>query len=266
MTQASIAVQENHAMSTNNIQEITLDHPWHWIASGWNDFKSAPVISIAYGLIFFVASIILTLLVFSSSFFFLVPPLTAGFFLVAPILAVFLYDTSRRLKNGKPANFKEICNTCKQNPFNLVVMGLILMMVLVFWMMIANLVFAIFFSGVGLTFENFFPTLFLSGDSPAFLAAGIISGGLIALGVFSITVISIPMLIDRDTNVLTAISTSYQAVLKNPRPLMLWASLIVMFGLLGVLTFYIGFVITMPVIGYATWHAYSDLVKDEAQA
>ena len=262
MTQVTVAIQENPVMPSN-IQEITLDHPWQWIASGWNDFKRAPGISIGYGLVFFVVSILLTTLVFSSDFFFLVPPLTAGFFLIAPILAVFLYDMSRKLEKGEKASFKDTCKNCRQNPFNLVVMGLVLMVILVFWMMIANLVFAIFFSGAVLTFENFIPTLFLSGDSPAFLAAGIISGGLVALAVFCITVISIPMLIDQDTNVLNAIATSYNAVLKNPRPLMLWASLIVMFVCLGFLTFYLGFIISMPVIGYATWHAYNDLVIHE---
>ncbi|MEN8167291.1 MAG: DUF2189 domain-containing protein [Pseudomonadota bacterium] len=250
---------------SSKIEEITLDHPWQWIAAGWNDFRSTPVISTAYGLIFFVASILLTMLVFSSDFFFLVPPLTAGFFLVAPIFGVFLYDMSRKLEKGEPASFGNTCKTCRQNPFNLVVMGLVLMMVLVFWMMIANLVFAIFFSGAILTFEDFLPTLFLSGKSPAFLAAGIISGGIIALGVFSITVISIPMLIDRDTNVMKAIATSINAVVKNPRPLLLWASLIVMFVCLGILTFYLGFIISMPVIGYATWHAYRDLVGAEEE-
>ena len=249
----------------SNIQEITLDHPWQWIASGWNDFKSAPAVSIAYGLIFFTASILLTMLVFSSNFFFLVPPMIAGFFLVAPIFGVFLYDMSRKLEKGEPASFSNTCKTCRQNPNNLVVMGLILMMVLLFWMMIANLVFAIFYSGAILTFENMLPTLFLSGDSPAFLAAGILSGGIIALGVFSITVISIPMLIDRDTNVLKALTTSINAVVKNPRPLMLWAALIVMFVCIGIVTFYLGFIISMPVIGYATWHAYRDLVAAEEE-
>jgi uncharacterized membrane protein len=265
MTQISLAVQENPVMPSK-INEITLDHPWQWIGQGWNDFKHAPLLSVAYGMIFFLASILLTLLIFSSNFFFLVPPLAAGFFLVAPILAVFLYDTSRRLRKGESPSFTDTCKSCRDNPFHLTVMGVILMLVLIFWMMIANLVFAVFFSNAILTFENFLPTLFLSGDSPVFLAAGILSGGIIALGVFSITVISIPMLIDRDVNVLQAISTSYHAMLQNPRPLLLWASLIVMFVCLGFLTFYIGFVISMPVIGYATWHAYQDLVASENSA
>ena len=242
------------------IEEITLDHPWQWIAGGWSDFKQTYALSISYGLIFFVASIALTMLVFSSSFFFLVPPLTAGFFLVAPILSVFFYDTSRKLENGETPSFGQTCETCRKNPFNLSVMGTILLLVLVFWMMIANLVFAIFFSGMAVNLEDLLHNLFLSGNSPVFLLAGLVSGGIIALGVFVITVISVPMLIDRDTSVFKAIEISYQAVLKNPRPMLLWASLIVMSVVAGIVTFYLSFIVSMPVIGYATWHAYRDLV------
>ena len=245
------------------IEEITLDHPWQWVAAGWSDYKKIPVLSAIYGLMFFIASLLLTMLIFSSNSFFMVPPLTAGFFLVAPILCVFLYDASRKLESGQTVSFGDTCRTCQKNPFNLVVMGLILMMVLVFWMMISNLVFAIFYSGVSLKFDDFLATLFLSGGSPAFLAAGMISGGAIALVVFTMTVISIPMLIDRDINAFQAITASYHAVLKNPRPMILWAAIIVMFMVIGIVTFYLSFIISMPVIGYATWHAYRDLVASE---
>lgn len=258
----SIDVQQ-HPSDSVQINEITLDHPWQWVAAGWKDFKNIPVLSTIYGLIFFVASLLLTMLVFSSNSFFLVPPLTAGFFLVAPILCVFLYDASRKLGDGESVSFADTCTTCQKNPFNLVVMGLILMMVLVFWMMIANLIFAIFFSGLTLKFDDFIPTLFLSGNSTAFLAAGFISGGIIALLVFTITVVSIPMLIDKDINAFDAIAASYKAVLKNPRPMMLWAAIIVMFMVIGILSFYVSFIVSMPVIGYATWHAYRDLVTIE---
>ena len=261
MTQLSVTAQENPAMSSK-IEEITLDHPWQWIAKGWNDFTSAPVVSIAYGILFFISSIGLTMLVFSSDFFAFVPPLTASFFLIAPILAVGLYDNSRRLENNEPTGLVHAITTWRRNSFNLTVMGLILMMVLIIWMMVANLVFAVFFNGVSLTLDDLIPTLFLSGDSPAFLAVGMISGGIIALIVYSITVISIPMLIDSKANVLQAIATSVNAVIRNPRPLLLWASLIVMFVGIGLVTFYVAFLVCMPVIGYASWHAYRDLVAD----
>lgn len=243
-----------------NVEEITLDHPWYWISAGWGDFCRTPSISVAYGMLFFAASVALTVLIFFSDLFFLVPPLSAGFFLVAPILAVGLYDNSRRLRNNEPTGLGYALSAWKRNPFNLGVMGVILMLVMIFWMMVANLVFAIFFNGAMLTFDNFLPVLFLSGDSPAFLIAGMVSGGIIAMLVFSITVISVPMMLESKYSVFEAIATSVNAVIKNPRPMLLWASLIVMFGCLGLFTMYIGFAISMPVIGYATWHAYRDLV------
>jgi uncharacterized membrane protein len=258
----STTIPENPALSYK-INEITLDHPWQWIAAGWSDFQKAPLLSSLYGLVFFLASILLTMMVFSSSLFFLVPPLTAGFFLVAPILSVFFYDTSRRLEKGETPRFGDTCDTCRKNPFNLAMMGLILLVVLVFWMMIANLVFVIFHGGRELNLDDLLPSLFLSGENTTFLVAGFVSGGIIALGVFVTTAISVPMLMDRDSNVLTAIATSYRAVVQNPREMLLWAALIVASVCLGIITFYLSFIVSMPVIGYATWHAYRDLVGQE---
>lgn len=261
--QMTATADEDKSHTPGKVREITLDHPWQWISKGWEDFRRAPNVSLMYGSLFFFASLLLTFLVFFSDIFFLVPPLAAGFFLLAPILAVGLYDNSRRLQKGEGPQVCSALNAWKLAPFNLSVMGVILMLVMIFWMMIANLIFAIFFSGAVLTFDNFFPVLFLSGDSPMFLIAGILSGGALALLVFSITVISVPMMLDRDVNVPSAIATSYEAVMKNPRPMMLWATLIVMFGVIGIFTMYIGLAIAMPVIGYASWHAYQDLVEPE---
>jgi len=249
------------------INEITLDHPWRWIAAGWRDFQQTPAVSLSYGLVFVVVSYLLTIFFYSGALFYLVPPLAAGYFLVAPILAVGLYDISRRLENGEEANLSHAVSALNRNPANLLFMGLVLMMALLAWIMIANLVFAIFYSGVSLTMENFIPSLFLSGENTGFLAAGIISGGIIALLVFSMSVISVPMLVDRQVDVLTALTTSVRAVIKNPRALILWGVLIVMFVWLGIMTFFIGFALFMPIIGHASWHAYRDLVSaDGAEA
>ena len=245
------------------INEITLDHPWQWIAAGWQDFLKTPVVSLSYGLMFVVVSYLLTVFFYSGNLFYLVPPLAAGYFLVAPILAVGLYDISRRLEKGEEATMSHALAALNRNPANLLIMGLVLMMALLVWIMIANLVFAIFYSGVSLTIENFIPALFLSGENTAFLAAGIVSGGVIALLVFSMSVISVPMLIDRQVDVLQAITTSVSAMIKNPRALILWGALIVMFVWLGIMTFYIGFALFMPIIGHASWHAYRDLVSDD---
>jgi len=261
MTQSTTPVYQQGPDMVPGIRKITLDHPWQWIAAGWRDFQQAPVASLSYGLIFVVVSYLLTIFFYSGALFYLVPPLAAGYFLIAPILAVGLYDISRRLENGEEANLSLALSALKRNPTNLLIMGLVLMMALLVWIMIANLVFAIFYSGVSLTIENFIPSLFLSGENTGFLAAGIISGGIIALLVFSMSVISVPMLVDREVNVLVAVTTSVRSMIENPRALLLWGALIVMFVWLGLMTFYIGFALFMPIIGHASWHAYRDLVS-----
>jgi uncharacterized membrane protein len=260
MIQSVTTSEVESAASHVEINEITLDHPWQWLAAGWKDLQRAPGVSLTYGMLFLVASYLLTLLAFSSELFFLIPPLAAGFFLLAPLLAIGLYDISRRLEDNDWTSLGRAFSAWTQNPFNLLVMGMVLMLSMLVWMMTANLVFAVFHSGLTPTIENFIPALFLSGDSPLFLAAGILSGGIIAFAVFCISVISVPMLMDRNVNVLTAIGTSISAVRKNPGPLLLWASLIVMFVVMGLVTFYIGLLVSMPLVGYASWHAYRDLV------
>jgi len=246
-----------------SINPITPDHPWQWIAKGWFDLLRAPLVSLGYGVLFVAASHLLTALILSSQQFFLVPPLAAGFFLVAPILTIGLYEMSRRLEQGDWINFPRSLGAWNRNPTNLALFGLVLLMAFVFWIMIANLVFALFYSGSSLTIDNFIPQLFLSGDNATFLFAGILSGSLIAMAVFTISAISVPMLIDGERDLLFALRTSASAVIKNPRPMLLWASLIVMFVVLGMVTFYIGFLVFIPLLGHASWHAYRDLTRTD---
>lgn len=252
--------EAHHSGSVMAVNEVTLDHPWRWIEAGWADFRRAPAVSLIYGLIFVLVSYLLVVWLYLSDRFFLVPPLTAGYFLVTPFLALGLYDVSRRLEQDQMPNISESFTAWRANPFNLFAMGLVLMLLLLFWMMAANFVFAIFYTGITPRLDELVQVLFLSGKSPTFLAMGIISGSFFALTAFSVSVVAVPMLVDRKADVMDAIFTSLSVVRTNIRPLMLWASLIVMFVGLGLITFFIGLAVFMPIVGYASWHAYRDLV------
>jgi uncharacterized membrane protein len=245
---------------TAEINSITLDHPWRWIEAGWSDFRRAPGISLTIGILFVAFSYLLATWLYLSDRLFLLPPLVAGFFLIAPFLALAFYQVSRQLQQDQSPDLSQALTVWREHPFNMLVMGLVLMLLLLAWMMAANLVFAIFYTGITPKFENMLQALFFSGDSPAFLVAGTISGSLFAFAAFAISVAAVPMLLDRKVDVLTAIRTSIAAVRENPRPLALWAMLIVMFVGLGLFSFFIGLAIFMPLIGYASWHAYRDLV------
>ena len=242
------------------VNAVTLDDPWQWLAAGWKDLRQAPKYSLAYGAVFVLVSYVLTLALINGKMFFIIPPLVAGFFLMAPLLGIGLYGISRAIEQNKPVEFCQILKAWRSNPVHISAMGLILLMLMLGWMLAANLVFALFFDKPVPTWENFIPTVFLSGDHPMFLLAGIASGGLIALFTFAVSVVTVPLLIDRKIDFVTAILTSIRALRANWRPLLLWAALIAMFVGIGILTFYIGLLVTMPLVGHATWHAYRDLV------
>jgi uncharacterized membrane protein len=252
-----------HGQSTAlAVNQITLDHPWEWLAKGWKDLSSAPPFSLLYGSVFALVSYALTLGLMSRELFFIVPPLAAGFFLLAPMLGIGLYQISDTLERGEPVRFCNAVTAWKRNDIHLSAMAVILVLIMLAWMLTALIVFALFYDRPLPTWENFIPAVFLSGDSPLFLLAGILAGGLIAAFTFTISAITVPLLMDRQIDVMSAIQTSVQAVRTNWQAMTLWACLIVMFVGIGICTLYLGLIVTMPLVGHATWHAYRDLVPD----
>ncbi|WP_198263475.1 DUF2189 domain-containing protein [sulfur-oxidizing endosymbiont of Gigantopelta aegis] len=245
------------------IKKISLDDPWKWLALGWQDMKVAPYFSVPYGCAFVLVSFLILWGIIDGGMFFLFPLLTTGFFLSAPILGIGLYGISRSIEKQEKIEFCQIKKSWLSNPVHISAVGLILMMIMLFWMFAAILVFVIFFNNPTLNWEYFFTEVFFSGENNLFLGVGIAIGGLIALFTFSISVITVPLLMDRQIDFMTAMRTSVNAVKENPKALLLWAYLIAVMVGISFLTYFIGLAIAMPVIGHATWHAYRDLVEEE---
>lgn len=260
MTQLAVSTPRSEECLPQ-VNRITLDHPWQWLAAGWHDLIRAAHFSLAYGVIFSVVSLLITMGLLYQELFFVVPPLTAGFFLVAPLLGMGLYSISASLAQGQEIRFSHVWRVWKCNEVHLATMSVILLLLLIMWMLAANLVFALLFDHPVPSWERFIPVVFLSGESPLFLFAGLTVGGLIAAFTFTISVVSVPLLMDRPIDLFSAIQTSIQAVRSNWQPMILWACLIVMFVGIGIITFYVGLVVTMPLIGHASWHAYQDLIQ-----
>ncbi len=243
------------------VNEISLEQPWEWVSKGWEDLKRAPKFSLTYGAFFALVSVLMTLGLLVEGLFFIVPPLAAGFFLVAPLLGIGLYQISENLEEGKQVEFCQALAAWKRNEVQLGAMAVVLVLVLLAWMLSALVVFALFFHSPVPTWENFVPQVFLSGENTLFVAAGIIVGASIAAFTFSISAVTVPLLMDRpEVDVVRAMHTSMEAVKKNWQAMTLWAALIVMFVGLGIVTYYVGLIVAMPLVGHATWHAYRDLV------
>ncbi len=247
------------------INEITMEAPWQWLAAGWQDMRRAYRVSLAYGVFFVFISYVLTLGLIWGGMFYFVPPLVAGYLLVSPILGIGLYSVSRNLEKNEPVSLAGSLVAWRCNETQVAAMGVILMFAMLVWFLMANLTFALFFDQPLPTWENFIPVVFLSGDSPLFLAVGISVGAVIAFFVFAISAVSVPMLMDCRGNALSAVLTSLAAVRKNWKTMLLWAYLLAMFAGAGLLTLYIGLAFAFPLVGHATWHAYRDVVGPDQE-
>ncbi len=256
---------ESRDNATPQVRRVDLDRPWAWLAAGWRDMREAPGVCLSYGLLFAAAGALLTALIWFYGVFYLVLPLAAGFMLMGPILAVGLYEVSRRLEGGDTVALGEALGAWRRNVSQIALMGVALMLFLLGWIRLATLIFALFFSSNPPRPETalFINDVFLSVESLPFLIVGTTVGGILAAAVFAVSAVSIPLLLDRPVNVITAITTSIAVVQKNFWTMALWAWLIVIFIGVGLATAYIGLMVTVPLIGLATWHAYRDSVAWE---
>lgn len=241
------------------VRTVALRAPFDWLALGWSDLRASPGASLFYGTAFALMGWLIHL-VFRHMVE-LTSALTAGFLLLGPFLATGLYDISRRRQRGEPLRLRRTLTAWRANlgAFSLFALGLTVIMLV--WARASLVTFALFFSTGMPTLENFFGQV-VSADHLDFLVTYFAVGALFAAIVFAVSVVSVPMMLDRGTDTVVAALTSVRALFHNPGPLLLWAALIVLIVGVGFATLFVGLVIAVPLIGHATWHAYQALVGD----
>jgi uncharacterized membrane protein len=230
-----------------------------WLACGLQDIRRAPVASLAYGIVFALMGALITL-VFRNAYE-LTSALTAGFLLVGPFLATGLYDISRRLERDSAVRFADTTAAWRANLGAFSLFSLVLTIIMLVWARASLVTFALFFSSGMPTLKSFVAQI-LSVEHVDFLLTYFAVGALFAGIVFAVSVVSVPMMLDRGTDTIVAALTSVRALFTNPLPLAIWALLIVAIIGIGFATFFVGLVVAVPLIGHATWHAYKDLVTD----
>ena len=244
------------------VRQVVMERPWVWLAAGWRDIWRAPQISLTYGAIFTAVSLLLTGGLFVGGLEYLLPPLAAGFMLVGPMLAVGLYETSRRLEAGEPVSLSRALFVVTRSPSQIAFLGVVLALALLAWMRIASLLFALFFGTLDFPpLAQILPLLFFSWEGLGLLIVGTIVGGMIAAAVFAVSVVSVPLLMMRDIDAITAMIISLRVVRRNWRVLALWAWLIAVLTGFGLIPGFLGLAVTFPLVGHATWHAFGDLIE-----
>jgi len=248
------------AVDTPHVRSVSFFAPLNWIGDGLQDLWRAAPVSLAYGVAFAAFGLVATSLVWEHPH--LVTALISGFFLVAPFLAIGFYEVSRRLARGEAPGYRDMWRAWSRNPESIGLFGLALVMMIIAWERLSAILFGLFFGSSLPDAQSLAEQVLFSGQHSGFLAAYIGLGAVLAGVTFAISVVTVPMLIDRDVDVVTAMMTSLKVVAVNPLAMLLWAAAIVVLVLAGLATFFAGLVITLPLVAHATWHAYRGLVEE----
>lgn len=239
------------------VRTVSVERPWLWLRLGWRDFKRTPWASMLHGIVIAAGGVMI--LAAGYQHWYLLPGAFSGFVVVGPILATGLYEQSRLLSRGKRPTFSDAVQAWRRGTRPLVCLGLLLGVAGTIWVLFSAGMFALFVSTPIDGPKSFLYYVVRTQPNYLFILWSI-AGGLGAALVFAATAVSPPLLLGRIVSLRRAIVTSVRAVGENPMPMAVWATIIMTATALSFATAMVGFIITVPVLGHATWHAYRDLV------
>ncbi len=248
-------VQQAEAAPVEIAGDLTQDDLRAALRAGWSDFKAHPGYGLFFAAFYVVGGLLLYFGLFARGEAAWFIPIAAGFPLFAPFAAVGLYEVSRRREAGEKMDTGAILGALRgRGDEQLLVMGVVVLLVFGFWIILARGIFAIFMAQSGIGTESL--ALLGSGAGIMMLLVGSIVGALVALTLFAITVVSLPMLMDRDVDFVTAIIVSMETVRSNPQVMLKWAALIAVGLFVAMIPLFLGLFIILPILGHATWHIY----------
>jgi uncharacterized membrane protein len=238
--------------------------PFAWLVRGWDDFRASPLASGFYGAAFAAMGwALLALYDFAYQY---VTTLAGAFLLAAPFLATGLYALSRDREAGRKPRLIASLASWRENVGGLGVYVLVITVIFLVWARASLVTFALFSTGTMPDLKGFLAKAFSLGNIE-FVLVYFAAGSVFATLVFAVSVVSVPMMLDRGNDAVSAAILSVQVLARNPATMAVWAALIVVLTGIGFVTAFAGLVLTMPLIGHATWHAYRDCVGwGEAQS
>jgi uncharacterized membrane protein len=230
---------------------------FRWLAAGWRDLTVSPAASLGYGFLVFAISVATVASLFSLGWDSVLFPAFAGFMVVGPLLAIGLYEKSRRIAAGQPVGWLPVIFVKAESGGQILFTGVLLCLLMLLWMRAAVIIYALFF---GLRpfpgLDHIAPMLFTTPEGWAMLVVGGAVGALFAAFSFAISAFSIPMLLDRKVDALTAMGTSMALVWNNLPVMLTWGAIVLALFLLSLATGLIGLIVVFPILGHGTWHAY----------
>ena len=244
------------------VRRVSPEQGANWLRLGLEDFLAHPGIGLAYGAAFAAIGWALTFGLEAIGMGSLILPMAGGFMMVAPVAAIGLYEVSRRREHGESVTFADSLRALRRNP-QFGDMALALMLVFLVWLQLALLIFALFFGSRPPALGEFSDQILAAPQAFPFLAIGGSVGLAMAALAFSLSVVALPMALDRDVSAMTAMRTSLRAVSVNRLGMVGWAATLGLLNLAGMSFLFVGLVVSLPIAAHASWHAYRDLVERE---
>lgn len=249
-----------------DVRKIAIADVWDSLARGVDDFRAMPTHVFFACIIYPVVGIVLARLLFGYELLPLIYPLAAGFALLGPFVAIGLYELSRRRELGLDTSPARAFDVLKRPGIGAILrLGVVLAAIFVGWLYTANLIHTQLFGGEASSPEQFWNQLTTTARGTQLIIVGNVVGFVFALIVLVTSVVSFPMLVDRDVSAATAVRTSIRAAIENPGPVALWGLIVAIGLLLGAVPFLIGLAVALPILGHATWHLHRKLVEPEIQ-
>ncbi|WP_395666366.1 DUF2189 domain-containing protein [Methylocella sp.] len=244
------------------VRTISTDDVRDALRLGWRDFQDAPAYGLVFGAIYTLGGLAIAVWAFQSGLSYLMYPAIIGFAMIGPFAAIGLYEVSRLRERGEPVSWGAIWRTlASQGAAELAWMAFVTLFIFMAWMYAAQILVAIFF---GLQrFSSFTAFLSLVATTPEgwlFFIIGNLIGAATLFTVFALTVVSVPLLLDRDVDFVTAMLTSLRAVGANLKPMLFWAGIVFAMLIAAAVPAFLGLLAAIPTLSFATWRLYRKLV------
>jgi uncharacterized membrane protein len=245
------------------VRKIGIDDLKYALSKGVDDFMAMPTHLAFLGLIYPIFGVSLGALTFSNNALPLLFPLVSGFALVGPVAAIGLYELSRRRELGLDTSISHATDVFRSPSLPAIIaLGVVLMVIFVGWLVAAQALYESLYGPMApKSYSGFLYEVLTTRRGWTMILLGHAIGFVFAFVAFSISVVSFPLLLDRDVGAVCAAQTSFKAVLANPGPMALWALIVAALLMIGSAPLLVGLAVVMPILGHASWHLYRRTVE-----
>ena len=246
-----------HSPTAPEINEVDASDLRASLALGWQDFRRAPLLGAVFSLVYVLGGWLIVWAMTTKGQVWWTLPASAGFPILGPFIACGFYEISRRLEAGEPLRATEVLGVIfRQKDRQIPAIAAVIVVYFLFWNFLSHMIFALFVGNAVMTNVSSSLTVFLTPEGLIMLAFGTLVGAAFATLLFCLTVVSLPMLLDREVDFVTAMLTSFALVRENPGIMLGWGALIAVCLFLGMLPGFLGLFLVLPLFGHASWHLY----------